>query len=422
MKNPNSTFHPEYYVLMVVSSGSQRENMDVYQQKADGSDEFICTSHEESAIGQHLIDFLLVSNARLRPLTAEFENQFRFVQSQNFDHHLVPTYLFDILQIYQRIEAIHPWWAAVLSSSSLGGDFNDYSFYSIQPSPYLIETYDEVDRLMDEELYWRSMCNRLQSDLQWLRSYLSLLQSFENALMLCLDAAQPEELNDCTAMKRAFLFQSFFDDRFLRRTEVRRTLNLQEPYSSPLGKTVTREMLLNPETPRIGKIGARNMDFNSVICGKDPPIKLQQLIDMMDGKKVEMTTTLLLQSPEDIYAVCSQYFNLMITTNTKIRKCKNCGKYFVPINRSDEMYCCRVQENGKMCRELDYADKINDDSLLQIYRTAYKTHNARKQRNIKNRTTAEADFKAWVSYAKRLLEQAEAGKISSEEFKSLIGK
>ena len=33
-------------------------------------------------------------------------------------------------------------------------------------------------------------------------------------------------------------------------------------------------------------------------------------------------------------------------------KCKNCGKFFVPENRSDELYCSNIFENGKNCKEV----------------------------------------------------------------------
>lgn len=75
-----------------------------------------------------------------------------------------------------------------------------------------------------------------------------------------------------------------------------------------------------------------------------------------------------------------------------------------------------------MCRELDYEVKINADELLTIYRTAYKTHNARKRRNLSNKTNAETEFREWVTFAKRLLERAKAGELSVQEFQELIKK
>jgi len=422
MKNMNSTFPLETYVHLVFTRGMTRENMDVYLQKTSDSDEFICVSHDESALGQHMVDFIILSLAKLPSLVAELKKLFQFVQTQIFDHHLVPVYLENIFQLYHQIRDVHPWWAATIGPSSLWRDYNAYSHYCIHPGNYTAELYVEVDRLMDEEFYWGSICDQIQSDIRWLESYISILDSFECALVACLDAGGPPLLAELDGLKRAFIFQSFFNDNFLRRAPQSAALTLRELYKSPLGKTVHRSKLLPFNVEEIQKAEKNNLSFRDVIAGKDTPIKLEQLVDMVQGKHVEMTTTFLLRKPEDIYGLCSYVFQMLINSNVKIRKCKNCGKYFVPINRSDEMYCCRVQENGKMCRELDYVSKINDDDLLLIYRTAYKTHNARKQRNMKNRASAEQDFKNWVVFAKRLLEQAKAGELSSDEFRELIRK
>ena len=81
-----------------------------------------------------------------------------------------------------------------------------------------------------------------------------------------------------------------------------------------------------------------------------------------------------------------------------------------------------MQKNGKRCRDLDYSDKIDTDKLLSIYRTAYKTHNARKQRTKKNNINAEEKFKSWIVFAKQLLEHAKAGELSIEEYSELIRK
>ena len=159
-----------------------------------------------------------------------------------------------------------------------------------------------------------------------------------------------------------------------------------------------------------------------MIEGHDPSIQPENLVKLIRDKKLEFTRELILQEPGDTYAACSLSMYLLIDNDLRIRRCKNCGNYFVPLNRSDEQYCCRVQPNGKMCRELDYEVKINADELLTIYRTAYKTHNARKRRNLSNKTNAETEFREWVTFAKRLLERAKAGELSVQEFQELIKK
>ena len=36
----------------------------------------------------------------------------------------------------------------------------------------------------------------------------------------------------------------------------------------------------------------------------------------------------------------------------EIKKCKNCGKYFVPEKRTDELYCNNIYEDGRTCKEI----------------------------------------------------------------------
>lgn len=59
----------------------------------------------------------------------------------------------------------------------------------------------------------------------------------------------------------------------------------------------------------------------------------------------------------------------------KITKCRNCGRYFIPQIRSDEIYCDRLFKNGKTCKDVGYIR--NADEFQKAYRTAYKTQKAR---------------------------------------------
>lgn len=422
----NGMWPADTYVKLTVGASSAsmtREYMSVYRQKALGSDEFICINYDETPVGQHMIDFLTASNSALPPLVAKMKRNLRLLQAQNFDHHLVPVYLENTFDLYAEVRRIHTWWASAMPLGKLWNDFNDYSFYSLHPSPYLVETYDEVDRLMNEEFYWRTVCDQIDEYLKWFEFYVGKLSLLGDALACCLDTSQPECLTRLSSMQRAFLFRSFFDDQFLDRSPINLLYHLHETYTSPLGKTVPRSRIQRPANSNFLKGGAgKNMDFKAVSAGRDQSMELENLVALIEGKQIEFTRELILQEPADIYSACCLSMYLMIANNMPVKKCKNCGNYFVPLNRSDEQYCCRVQANGKMCRELDYEVKINADTLLTIYRTAYKTHNARKRRNLNNRTNAEQEFKDWVNFAKRLLERAKAGEISEEEFRELIKK
>ena len=47
-----------------------------------------------------------------------------------------------------------------------------------------------------------------------------------------------------------------------------------------------------------------------------------------------------------------ELFELTSIENIEIKKCKNCGKFFVPEKRSDELYCNNIFENDKTCKEV----------------------------------------------------------------------
>ena len=62
--------------------------------------------------------------------------------------------------------------------------------------------------------------------------------------------------------------------------------------------------------------------------------------------------------------------------STANKKCKNCGKFFVPDNRVDELYCNSIYENNKTCKEVGpfrTKQKLmqeNDDLRIKIAKQA----------------------------------------------------
>lgn len=76
----------------------------------------------------------------------------------------------------------------------------------------------------------------------------------------------------------------------------------------------------------------------------------------------------------------------MILDETLIKKCRNCGKYFVVKNLNVE-YCDRRINNDeesddyRTCSDvgpkLSYQKKLEEDLPLKFYSRAYKTHYAR---------------------------------------------
>ena len=103
-------------------------------------------------------------------------------------------------------------------------------------------------------------------------------------------------------------------------------------------------------------------------------------------------------------------------------KCKNCEAYFLIPSGRYISYCNQPLENdkNKTCRDIGakrrYDDKCKNDPIWQAYNRAYKAHYARYMK--KKMTTAE--FEQWSRYAVELRTQAEANKITLNDFLRLI--
>lgn len=104
-----------------------------------------------------------------------------------------------------------------------------------------------------------------------------------------------------------------------------------------------------------------------------------------------------------------------------VKKCANCGKFFIPNKRSDEIYCDNIfiKDSGKTCKDIGYEIKLGKDVFRSAYRTAYKTQRARIKYNSHIPDYEEKHFKPWDAAAKTaLLEYQEKNNI--EGFKKWL--
>jgi hypothetical protein len=123
---------------------------------------------------------------------------------------------------------------------------------------------------------------------------------------------------------------------------------------------------------------------------------------------------------EDIEAYCLFTIAKLYNNGASINKCHNCGKYFVPLTRNDEIYCDNVFNNGRTCKQTGYENKIKSDEILKEYRRAYKNKNAYKQRDKNKNPNAEKEFKNWVYAAKLKLGDCKEGLITLVEFRDWL--
>lgn len=111
--------------------------------------------------------------------------------------------------------------------------------------------------------------------------------------------------------------------------------------------------------------------------------------------------------------------------NIEIKQCKNCGEYFVPDNRADEIYCTNIYENGKTCKEVgrfrtqQKLMKENDD--LGIYRNIYQKLLLRARRNPMN-DGYEKEFQDFKQKNIELKEKVNNGGLTQEQYMEWLNK
>ena len=112
---------------------------------------------------------------------------------------------------------------------------------------------------------------------------------------------------------------------------------------------------------------------------------------------------------------------LELTTieNIEIKRCKNCGKFFVPENRSDELYCSNIFENGKTCKEVGpfkvKQKLMEENNDLKVYRNVYQKLLLRTRRNPMN-DEYEKEFIEFKKKNAELKEKVSNGKLTQEEY------
>ena len=105
--------------------------------------------------------------------------------------------------------------------------------------------------------------------------------------------------------------------------------------------------------------------------------------------------------------------------NIEIKTCKNCGKFFVPDNRSDEIFCSNIFENGKTCKEIGHfkvkQKLIQENDNLRIYRNVYQKLLLRTRRNPDNIKYAK-EFELFKDENTKWKEYISNGLATEEEY------
>ena len=124
---------------------------------------------------------------------------------------------------------------------------------------------------------------------------------------------------------------------------------------------------------------------------------------------------------DELEDVCSAELYHLLKNGLVIKKCGNCGKYFVPLRRSDAIYCDRSSpyNTARTCKEdgsqRTFEEKLKMDDAEKLRRSIYLTMQMRVRRNP-DIPLYKAKFDAWKTEADHWKKEVKQGTKSSKEF------
>ena len=128
-------------------------------------------------------------------------------------------------------------------------------------------------------------------------------------------------------------------------------------------------------------------------------------------------------TPNNIYDILDFQLRACVKQEIKMRRCKNCGRYFAQTGRVSAEYCDRTPLDGQSsCRAMgafqQWTLKQADDPVFKVYRREYK----RRFAWIKAGRISDSEFYAWSEQAREQKKKCDEGIITAEDFQRWLKK
>ena len=126
-------------------------------------------------------------------------------------------------------------------------------------------------------------------------------------------------------------------------------------------------------------------------------------------------------SCEDIVTLCFISVLEILSSGCKIRKCNNCGNFFVALYRSDTIYCDRTspQDKSKNCKEYGIYQTWRKKESNSISRKLYHSIYSAKQMYVKRNPDIPLyleNFVKWKDEAKAWKQEVKNGNKTEDDF------
>ena len=142
---------------------------------------------------------------------------------------------------------------------------------------------------------------------------------------------------------------------------------------------------------------------------------IENLAEQIQKEKPEISEMTVLT---DAWMLMRYEMMKILTEAITIKKCANCGRYFIPDGRSDMEYCTRAlaDQPGKTCQSvgamLKHRDKVKSDPVHKEYNKAYKRNHSRVHTGL----MSQAEFLVWSDEARDKRDKCLAGELEQERF------
>jgi len=236
-----------------------------------------------------------------------------------------------------------------------------------------------------------------------------------NMLYYILDIAADQSIADLTIPQRMWLCDNMFDLKYKKsQLTIERTISYNSPCQSFHEESAGNVYdLFFP----VLHLDCRDLEKSEISESKKEHLRLA----IESARRVQSTEYTDEYKVDNLHQLLYLEVMAMVQDGVMIRKCKNCGKYFVVHNRKT-FYCDRVNELGERCSAVgtfkNFQRKVAMEEPLKIYTRAYKTHFAR----FKKGTITREELTEWRLEGKKKLEQVRNGNLDISDFAQWLKK
>lgn len=240
-----------------------------------------------------------------------------------------------------------------------------------------------------------------------------LLDRFEpaSAIMILADiAGEIEEWFDAIRTGREQEFQQTLDSLAEGAGSIKDFIFKDTDYDE-LGKETVCQMVLTAYLSfALGYVNVKYTFQNALAWEESPDTTDKKAVDVLlamyseliDFQHIDFRIILTENGFESMYTIKSPMSLLIFemahvfSQDVALVKCKNCGHYFVPDGRSDQIYCtCPAPQNTeKTCREIGAqvtrSNKEKNDVVTREYRKLYMRYKMLTKRHPENRDARKA--------------------------------